>query len=604
MEAKKANLAESVQDDPPEEISEEQQEIWDLKRAGFENDMDTLSVIASLIQQSITLTGQAANKVTYLRRVWNYAALPNTSLEDAKSKIKDSNDILKLEETLLFGDKFAERQKLQTTQINSVAQNIRVEKDLKGMAKGKSPSSKTAKELKMPFRGSSARGAATGRGHGDRSSWANSSRGSGGSSRGFGGVFRGSNNWNRGGSNANRGGKIRPSCSPFPKKVVSSWFPTTPSWGGNKTVFRKLGKTNQRSRNPGNSKGMENPTLSSPNTGSESSSNCFLSRRERGSVQGNKQNVGKESHPNSKTPRGSVHLRHLHETKSGGRLQNHPEPEEVKSEDRLLPFQDGRSARPEKLNQTERPDVKNRSEGCVLVSPCPPLIEEVHEVPMGGDPLRVHSPSLRVRPGSDDLHKMNEGADMHFEKVECEGDRLLRRSPPHREFNGRDSDGQRLYHFPFAKPRFYDKPCQILFDSIAQMFLSRDVDRQCRNVDKTSGGEDKKVDLSLLGHNQDKNCLSEIPIQDHRKIAGDSPSNPRSGSSDQRSTTEPDQSSKASVVIRITDNNRQTGDQGTDMVETQLVSSPRMPDQVGTPSNANLHRCIKTGLGSPCIGGV
>ena len=124
MEAKKANLAESVQDDPPEGISEEQQEIWDLKRAGFENDMDTLSVIASLIQQSITLTGQAANKVTYLRRVWNYAALPNTSLEDAKSKIKDSNDILKLEETLLFGDKFAERQKLQTTQINSVAQNI------------------------------------------------------------------------------------------------------------------------------------------------------------------------------------------------------------------------------------------------------------------------------------------------------------------------------------------------------------------------------------------------------------------------------------------------------------------------------------------------
>ena len=190
VEEKKKTLRESVPstpESPPlesdEALSEEQREIADLRReveqlkvANIESDLESLTVIASLIQQSLTLVGQSANKVTFLRRLWGYASMPTVTLEMAMDKIKDKADILKTEETFLFGEGFADSLKIQTAQLKEVAKNARVESDLKGMAKGKAPSSETAKELMMPkpFRESPLRGGRGSRGKGNgrgRGSW-------------------------------------------------------------------------------------------------------------------------------------------------------------------------------------------------------------------------------------------------------------------------------------------------------------------------------------------------------------------------------------------------------------------------------------------------
>ena len=415
----------------------------------------------------------------------------------------DNMDILKEEESLLFGDKFAERQKLQTTQINSVAQNIRVEKDLKGMSKGQSPSSKTAKDLKIqPFRGASARGAQSGRGRG--SSWSNQNSNHRGS---FGGVFRGSGSGNRGSSNANRGGKAKFPCSPFSKKIIYSWYPSTPSWGKNRPIYKKLGNVNQRSRNSRHCPGMENTIIPGADTGQESSSNHIFSETEGSHIQRINKNAGKESHSSSKTPTGSVSFQHLHETKGRRRVQNNPEPKKVESENRILPLQDGRYKESKESAQAKRSDGQDRPSGCLLVHPSPPLITKVHEVQVGGDPIRVCSPSIRIGTGTANLLEVDEGADIDFEKVECESSSLLRRPPSNRKLNGGDTESQRLYYFPFAKPRFHNKPCQILFDSIAQMYLSRDANRQHPDDDKSSRREDDQVDLTLYGCNQNKDSL-------------------------------------------------------------------------------------------------
>lgn len=598
---------------PPDNLSPEQEEIQSLKleiaelrQQGVSQDLSVLSEMAALLQQSMTLTGQAANKVTYLRRLLNYSTLKDVSLEDAKKKLKERDSVLSSETEFLFGENFSEKAKLATAQVRNIQANVRIDKDLKDLSKGKQPSAKTAKELGIqPFQASSASSSSSpGRGRSARgASRANLARGhsQGGGRHQDGGGQPYAGLWNNNNSNYTPRGECgSSSCPPFSRSPMLPWFRKFLPWRKNKRVFQNMESAHQRPRDSLHSLGVANSMGERPSEGKGSTADSIFQSRERGDQLGNRKNAQEKSNISSSTSRGSGPVKCVHKTEIRFRVQNHIESEKAQSIDPLPTFQNGGDQRFEKSLEEGRLHGKIGSPGRVLECSNTPGVKEIPEIPLGGNSVRICGPGLRAGTRTQNLYEADEGSDVDFERVEHPDNNLHRRYADHGLLPRGYFDGKRYYYRPFESPRFHDKPCQILFDSIAMLRVSWDANQQHLYDNFSPREQNREADFPMQGNNGGESNLTPTASQSDRKASGDSPSYPRSNSPNQRPSTEPYQSSEVLPELRVSHDFIERGVGRVELVDSKPDRCQRGQHSDRASTNGDIHRCLEEGMGSSC----
>ena len=122
------------------------------------------------------------------------------------------------------------------------------------------------------------------------------------------------------------------------------------------------------------------------------------------------------------------------------------------------------------------PMVHNdRSEGCVLSNSNPSFMLEVPPVRFRREGLRIHGPSLRAFPGTEDIHQMHGGSPRTLGSQGCDNPELPRRLASLRTLRG----GRALSHMQSGAPHtavgFGVEPREESLDSIPDCDIHRDL---------------------------------------------------------------------------------------------------------------------------------
>ena len=578
-------------------------------QADVEGELETFTGIRDLLRDAVTCVGQTANKISYHRRTWALAALPNASYKLAVEDVKESEEKFQKEDSLLFGDAFTEARMADTKAIKGLVEHINIQNDLQTLAKGQNKKMKTTLFQKLATN-------ASGEASSTKQQGGGSKRKSAGNRFKFRSRFDEDSKPNYNSQNYHQNGSRFPakprkgeaerlhishsqkSKKTFPSKLISG----IATRRENQSLSEKLESSLKRPRNSEHRFRLENSSDRVTCPDKTSRDDFILPKGERSNLCGDAENDLKGSHKTGEAISRSIHIEHIHETEERWGSQDHYQSEKTKSDDTIQALQNGVPQESEGTPSEGRLDVQNRSEGRLLVHTNRRVLSEVPEIPLGGKPLPVYGPGIWFGARSPDFHKIDESPNISLEEDHDQSNNLPGRSPDHGQLTGGDPDSKGHNNFPFAKPRFHDKPGQIFFDSIACLRVSRNDDRQSPDGNLSPIREERETDESVSEYLSGENSDSEESVSTHWETPSNIPCNIRSPDPTQVPSAEPDQGAEKISFLRMSPGNRQGGVNRVEMVDGESSSDQKSSNQHRTCSNDNRDRCLQNSMGCSCEG--
>ena len=570
-------------------------------------ELSTVTTMSDLLQQTVTLIGQAIYQITYTRRCGALAATPNAQkYKECEQIVRDAKDTLESERSLLFGTKFAEDMKVGSTQLKNVATHMQVKRDLKKLSQGGKASSSTMSSLKVPFLKALEKQAPT-------SSQGQSYRGGRGYSSARGNQYRGnssrgwSNNSFRGGANSNFRGTIsyifsnfRVKTHPwFAQKTFSS-FPTSVRdfRRGGPLLPRELEEGDKRPFGSKCSQGVGNSFDKYSYPSQSPREDFILTKGEGSNFKGNCIHDCEGSNSPSEPNPEPVCVKHFLQTQKIREGENYHQPEKVERTHPIQALQNG-GAPGSKTSPTQgRLDGQTGSPRCLLEHQDPPELKEIPQIHVGGSAIRILSPGIRSRPSPPNLHEVVEDSYIHFEKTKCSDHHLPGRHVDHGELPPGDILCKGYDNLPFAKPRIHHQPNQIYFDSIAQLRVLRYDGQQRKHDNLITEGESHRAHHLVPRDNGSEDHISEKTSPDGGEALCYDPSHFRGPTSDESVATHPDFIPEEITKLRELGNHRRLGAGGTEVVELESSSFQSSTNNVGTSSSNDLHGRFHDRVGS------
>ena len=350
-----------------------------------------------LIQQATLLLGQASLSITYTRRL-NILKQILKDPRKAKSLLKEQSEVLQESDGHLFGKKFR----------TFILDSERLKKQSLEVFKNAAP--------KQPFRQSPHHepnrphgggryyyaGKQGNRDHQNNNGrFSNSRKSYGAASNGkylFFKAKRGSflQQYSRNGST-----DVSKTCSPTTKRVIFRKTPKSSIGRKAFSVFRKLEKTDKRSRNIVSCTGLSNSICEYTFTEKNTIPNTNVKGSKVVSGQGNSRVVEERSHPQSKTSHpGRIFEQPLFSRQEGWGESTSNKFEKAKQICSLRTFQNGRFVLSEIPSTTRRFPDESRPQRCIFFGPISKGITKICEIPMVRQPLRISLPLFWLGPST------------------------------------------------------------------------------------------------------------------------------------------------------------------------------------------------------------
>ena len=534
------------------------EEAMQDQQRGKENIDIPVQTIVEHMRQSALLLGQAVVSLNHIRR---FSVLTNLhSNKQAGTTLKAHQDLLELDRHELFGPEFRDEQAELRKEIMSLEKVY-----------------KEPPKQSFPLGPSHTSGTRVVRG-GHNTSGNRGSRG--------GAPQRGGSRGKCSNSHTLRCYQGRVSCQMSPSNYQSS-----STHGGSiqtsrsiKTVYPPMGKNNQRSGNPGIGKGMDHPIHIPSPTGEGDLK--YPQRRERGSNKGDSISVGERGHTRNQAPRGTGPIEFVPKGKEGRVTTTHSEFKKLKPVCSIRTFQNGKFKGCEKHHRDERPNGKNRPEGRILHSSFKPRIQEICQVSMGGEALRVPLPLFRLRAGPKIVYKTSKGPSVNATAHKHKDHYIPRRHVAVRGVHGGDHNSKGLNNLPVRKSGVCNKLPKVGVTTHSEHRVFRGSDKQCDN-DHVTHRRENKIPLRRMsgGHGDGLSSITEA-YQSSRETNCYSISSHTMYVAGETFTTSANTGIKKKCQLQQPRDHRQTCQSRTDMVDRELRAHPREAHQ-NNPSRFN-----------------
>ena len=443
------------------------QEIETSRKGKSDKQLDS-EMVAKLLQQTVTLIGQAINATTFYRR---RSVLTTLGLSEG-----DSNSMLRdtyMEELLesgdnLFGDQF-----------------------MKSIHKQARALGKTSKQLLMPYP------EAFKRDYNKPFSGRSSSF-----DKRHGGERKGSHDSNRSQRGKNKqkhknscvqSNKISVDNTNSQRKIIFSWENTPRSeipverikndsklpGRENKIILSKLGKTYKGPEYIKYGQGIGNSSNNNSKTGKNPKTNFIWTSNETTGANRNFSFTGQRSYCQSYSNTKPTVISLISKGKERTReVQASNKLEGIELSHTLLEIQNGDFERGEKHSTSKRLHGKNRPEGCLFFNPIRSEIKKVCEISMGRNPVRISMPDVWAGSSTEVLHKNNEDTDFTVKETKNKSLDIHRRHSDS-SIDERESNICKGYNnISLTKPRISDKFREISAEPIPNNGISGDTHRQ------------------------------------------------------------------------------------------------------------------------------
>jgi len=257
---------------------------------------------------------------------------------------------------------------------------------------------------------------------------------------------------------------------------------------GEKILLSKLGETNPGSMDSGSNSRAKNTNNREPKTIEISKTNYLLDKNRNFNFTGEKgccQSFSKkrpifiELIPNRKERTGHVQTR----DKSKGPELTHS----------LSEIQDGDPEGCKRCITTEGLHGENRSKRCVFLNPTRPGVQEICEVPMGRQSLRIPMPDVRAGSSTENVYQVVENTDFSIEEVTNQDSDIHRRYFDYDLFDKGSKSGQRHNDLPTSKLGVYNKLQKIGAGASSTLGILRGVSKQPHNDLQNTGRENTKA---------------------------------------------------------------------------------------------------------------
>ena len=549
---------------------------------------DILSQMSKFLQQTVTLHGQALNKINFLRRCNALSGIPNSGgYFQAKTDVKEARELLEKDSTdKLFGDSFINSFKVEAKQVKAISQRY------EATAAAKKAQSAAKPSPHKPFQQAQGSGSSTtpmGRGQTQ-----------GGQKRQAG--------WSQGGSTPKRGRGFAFRGKPFasPHLSCSSWGHealSSKSWGSipyrrkDQTFPRKLESFDKRPVDSKNSSGVGDSPHPEPLETKNSGEDLLLRRREEGNRPGDTDDARKRSHLSSPTEQEPGGVKHIHQTQEGRETEDHNKPQTIEQTHRVCPFQNGIIETSSKSPSPGRLDGQNRPQGCLLQHTDRGELPGAPVLRLGRETLQVPSSPLRTWPSPSGILKVNESPHIPAEETGDSNHHLPRRHVDSRIIHRGNNNVQRYYDFLIRKPGSSNQLGKIFFDSIAQLRVSRSDNQLPDDVDFSSNNQIEGADSHVQPNEITENHLSENPGKTGRETLSYLPSSFSGPNPNQESSTLSHPSVTPEEMLRRQHSSGQGLHPGVELVDHKLVDHPGETGEHGSSSNDHLNGCINVSLG-------
>ena len=438
-----------------------------------------LTELSQFVEQSVMLTGQAFNAVTYQRRLNVLSAVMDK--HKSKNMIKDHATDLEKPNTFLFGESFR--------------------KTLKDTAKAKKESKEVFHEKyhnKRPFRkGPSSSSFSNKQQDGGRMAvfrkrrWENNnhiqSRGGkfqGGNS-GYGShtqqKFYGKKNFEKGtlpqhstpkgqrkanftrvcGDNPTT--SVEPCTSNVTKIVSKKGYRQTSFSRKVKTLCKKLESVDKQSRNSTVGIRSKNRFHVRTHSAKNFSSDKNVGARILSNRPGSESYVGERCHSKVFTHKGTVSKQFIFSKQKGGGQQTSDKLEKSECIYSLSSLQNGRFAFIKGLIKREGLSVQDRFEGCILLRSLTSEPPKIYSISMERTSLRIPMFVLWPRTSTTYFHEITEGLNSSVTTNQCQSDHISRRHVTNGSNYRKSQCSQGYFDFSLTKPGICDKSEKVGF---------------------------------------------------------------------------------------------------------------------------------------------
>ena len=569
---------------------------------------------ARQLQLAVAMVGQAANKISYARRVAALAAVPEVrDYKTAETFVKTNSETFKGGSDDLFGEKFHKAVKVDSKACEKI--QAAFEAKAQSSRKKKGSRGRRNKENRGPFpkgQGSSTNGPNNYRRH-SSGGYTHQPRNyyhSNGSN--FTKPYNSNKNGWRSFANFSRGSKGKlTSETPDPSKGVSQGSPIhfevvsrnsdtrgPTSRGENPFFPEELADPDKRQVNPGHCESLEDSSDISSCPVSYSKRDSTSGPRSRSSGPRDREHAPERSHQKISLGDRTVCEQHLRETKEGWTLPSYNQSQRVEPACPVCTLQNGVTAEREAPSKEGGLHDQDRPLRRLLERRDSPSVPETDEVFVERELVPVPGPGLWPWTGPSCLYQAPESANSLPEETQHPDHNLSGRHVDYREQPRGSLASSRHCDYPFAKVGPNNKLGQIFFDSIAQLRVSRNDSVKPKHdhlsSQRKSTGADR--DLSLIDE-EEKN-ISEGVGQDHRQAVCHNSSDLHSSCATESPPASPDRGAEEGPLLREQHSLEQGGSIRPEVVETKPLAPARKPHAPGPPRVVLVLRRINNGMGS------
>ena len=354
------------------------------------------------------------------------------------------------------------------------------------------------------------------------------------------------------------------------------------------------------------STGVQAP-LQEGTTGYRDPINEVLTTRENSNNRGDKFTLRQEGDSTYGTSR-RLCEQHIHGTKDQWEGSAHSQFEESQHVPRVRALQDGGHTMHKGPAEQERVHVQVGSQGCVPDSPGTSLPLEISSVPLAGQGIRVHSPSVRSSNSPQAVHEASEASLGKFEDGRCEADRIPGRLPDHRQDEARSRRSLHEDEISSRKSWLYSKCRKVITDSDSEDRILGLHHRLGKNGHQPTSAKDERhsIRVSPFAPGQGDNRTQAGPTcghaGSHKSCSSScSPSLPGSTGTKDRCSSPP-------PLIRICSDSESSEHSGSEMVDRPSHQAKWQSNSTVSSDDDNRVRCVKLGLGGmlqqPCNRGT
>ena len=578
----------------------------------MQESVESVKDSCTLVEQIVTLLGQAMNSLSYQRR---HNILSALSVDKAKAKelLKEEKDSIDKDEHFLFGEDFKDHLKKQV-KVKTKARELLgalSNQQTHGRKRPHPVDGYIPPSFNRPFPKGPlpARGTNQYRGRG-RSLWSNR----GWSNRGRGNF----NNRGRGkkivhSSNFSSFHKQQSVPSSTPKSVPkdSSKCKVTLSGGNSSTIdssrqvetfSKKLEKVDKRQGHFGSSPRIQNRVFIPTKTMETTQGTQIQSGGKTNHKQGGRGHVTEGVYKRGSFAKGFVFKSHFCGGQKRWGLQTSHQFESIERVHSLCSLQNGKPFFSEGSHATRGFFSKIGFEGGIFCSSLTQRISEIRSVSMGRKNLYFSMPLFRARPSPTVVYETHESTSIIIEKTEHTNDYLFRRHFIASQKHGRGNTGSGHCDIPPSKPGISDKCKEVNSDSLSFSSILGNDDKLCRNETVFASGENRQNHKSMRVTAPTRNCLGPGANKTNRKALLHGLSSDACSSSLQISSGSANSGISQPGFLQHTSETIQGGKGRVNLVEKQSLSEQWEYPSFQSPRNGDQNRCLEEGVGAASNG--